>query len=64
MSRHHFVETFAQDLARQFGWNLHPNPQALEAEIESMNIRDTQYAVANKIPYKQSAAWRSPARTT
>ena len=39
--------------ARHFGWNLHPDPQALEGEIERMNIRDTQYAVANKIPYKQ-----------
>ncbi|MGH6811780.1 MAG: rhamnan synthesis F family protein [Methylocella sp.] len=39
--------------ARHFGWNLHPNPQALEAEIEGMNIRDTQYAVAHKIPHKQ-----------
>jgi hypothetical protein len=39
--------------ARHFGWNLHPNPQALEAEIEAMNVRDTQYAVANKIPYQQ-----------
>lgn len=39
--------------ARHFGWNMHPNPQAIEAEIEGMIIRDTQYAVANKIPYKQ-----------
>ena len=34
-------------------WNMHPNLQALDAEIEGMNIHDTQYAVANKIPYKQ-----------
>ena len=39
--------------ARHFGWNLHPNPEALETEIEAMNIRDTQYAVTNTIPYKQ-----------
>jgi hypothetical protein len=39
--------------ARHFGRNLHPSPQALEAEIEGMNIPDIQYAVANKIPYNE-----------
>ena len=39
--------------ARHFGWNLHPDPAALEAEIERANLRDTQYAVANKISFKQ-----------
>ena len=39
--------------ARHFGWNLHPDPAALAAEIECANTRDTQFAVANKIPYKQ-----------
>ena len=38
--------------ARHFGWNLHPNPQTLEAEIEGMNICDLQYAGANKVPYE------------
>ncbi|MDQ6703198.1 MAG: glycosyltransferase [Pseudomonadota bacterium] len=51
--RYNVAVTEGSLFARHFGWNLHPNPEALEAEIEGMNIRDTQYAVANKIPYKQ-----------
>ena len=38
--------------ARHFGWNLHPNPQALESEIAGLNICDSQYARANKVPYE------------
>jgi O-antigen biosynthesis protein len=39
--------------ARYFGWNLHPDPTGLQAEIESANVRDTHYALANKIPFDQ-----------
>ena len=39
--------------ARYFGWNLHPDPARLRAEIECVNIRDTQYAVANRVPFEQ-----------
>ncbi len=39
--------------ARHFGWNLHPNPAALESEIERANLHDTHCAVANKISFKQ-----------
>ncbi len=39
--------------AQYFGWKLHPSPAGLEADIAHVDIRDTQYAVANKIPFKQ-----------
>lgn len=39
--------------ARYFGWNLHPDQHMLDIEIAAANVRDTQFAIVNRIPYKQ-----------
>lgn len=51
--RYNVSVTEGSFFARYFGWNLHPDLGAVEAEIECANIRDRQYAVANKIPVEQ-----------
>jgi O-antigen biosynthesis protein len=38
--------------ARYFGWNLHPDPFTHQAEIDAANMRDTQFAIANRIAHK------------
>ena len=35
---------------------LHPDPHALESEIAGLNICDSQYALANKVPYEHLTA--------
>ncbi|MGH7842549.1 MAG: rhamnan synthesis F family protein [Candidatus Binataceae bacterium] len=53
--REHYIVSVTEGtlFARYFGWNLHPDLTGLQAEIARANVRDTQYAVANKIPFGQ-----------
>lgn len=37
--------------ARHFGWNFHPDSYRHQSEIETLNNRDLQFALANRVPF-------------